>query len=254
MHQPTVRVLEILELVTQKRDGMRLSDISRILSIPKGTLLPILKTLCEYRYLLRNENGEYMGGAALLSFGNLFSDNYPILSIVRSELRDMSEKFGETYYFGILDSGNVLYLEKVESIQPLRMLINTGRRLPAYATGIGKSLLIDKTQAELDDLYPQGLIPLTKNTVTSISELSRQLSEARELGYAYEVEESMEHIRCFSVPIRKHGEVVAAISVAIPIFRYEDGAKERIIEMLKEKAEKLGSLIEKTNVNLENLF
>lgn len=254
MHQPTVRVLEILELVLKSDTRLRLSDISKKLSIPKGTLLPILKTLCEYKYLIRNENGDYMGGVALLSFGNHLSDNYPILNIVHSELCEMSEKFGETYYFGVLDGGNVLYLEKVESTQPLRMLINTGRRLPAYATGIGKALLIDKSYEELSEIYPNGLSPMTKNTVTSISELSHQLTEAKEIGYAYEIEESMEHIRCFSVPIRKDGVVTAAISVAIPLFRYKDENKDFLIEMLKEKAVKIGSIIEKTNVKLEDIF
>ncbi|MBO5883550.1 MAG: IclR family transcriptional regulator [Clostridia bacterium] len=254
MHQPTVRVIEILELVLKSNTGLRLSDISKRLAIPKGTLLPILNTLCGYKYLTRNDRDEYLGGIALLSLENTLSSNYPILDFVRSEFEDMSEKFGETFYFGVLEDGYVLYLHKVDSTNPLRMLINTGRKLPAYATGIGKALLTDKTYEELSTMYPCDLPPLTKNTVKTTKDLSLQLEEARKCGFSYEIEESMEHIRCFSVPVRKSGTIIAAISVAIPTFRYNEADKDEIIEMLKEKAVSIGNIAEKTNTTFKNIF
>ena len=66
-----------------------------------------------------------------------------------------------------------------------------------------------------------------------------QLQKAKELGYSWEIEESTEHIRCFAVPVRKNGEIVGAVSIAIPIFRYHKEKEKNIIKALKETAEKI---------------
>ena len=142
MHLPTIRVLKILDAIAEGGSGKRLSDLSRDLQIPKSTLLPILQTLCERHYLNQTEAGRYSAGTALFSLGASFSGCFPVLDFVRGQLKDLVDIVGETCYFGVLDDGLVLYLEKVDSPQPLRVLTNTGKRLPAYAASIGKALLM----------------------------------------------------------------------------------------------------------------
>ena len=253
MHQPTKRVLEVLEYILKNEKGQRLADLGRELGIPKSTLVPILKTLCDYKYLTCKEN-VYSPGTALFSIGAAFSKNFPTLKFVRKQLEELVERLGETCYFGVLEDGNVLYLEKADSPHPLRMLITTGRRLPAYSTGIGKALLVDFGEAELKKMYPDGLKAFTKNTITDIKILADTLNVAKKEGYVWEIEESMEHIRCFAVPIRKMGRVVAAISVAIPVFRYEEEKKEFFLENLKFTAEKISKTIEETDAHFGDIF
>ena len=72
-----------------------------------------------------------------------------------------------------------------------------------------------------------------------MSELYEQLQKAKKLGYAWEVEESTQHIRCFAVPVRKNGEIIGAVSIAIPLFRYQKEQENSIIKMLKETAKKI---------------
>jgi len=149
------------------------------------------------------------------------------------------DQFTETCYYGVLEGGKVLYMEKVDSTQPLRMLTSIGHRLPAYATGIGKALLMEKTEAELKALYADNMAPLTKNTLQSTAILYQQLQQAKALGYAWEIEESTEHIRCFAVPVRVNGEITGAVSIAIPVFRYQEEQKEIIIQALKNTADRI---------------
>ena len=253
MHNPTIRVLKILGMISQNQN-LRLSDFSRELDIPKSTLLPIMQTLCQYRYLSQNEDGKYTAGSALFTLGASFFDSFPVLEYIRSQLADLVELFGETCYCGTLVNGSVLYVEKVDSSQPLRMLTSLGKQLPAYATSIGKALLLDKTEEELCALYPNGLKPLTSNTLTDISELSEQLSVARQDGYTWEIEESMEHIRCFAAPIRKFGKIVAAISIAIPLFRYQEDKKDEIVKFLCQYAQQMSRTIEQTNAHFGEAF
>lgn len=254
MHQPTIRVLEILEAVARGGEDRRLADFSRELGIPKSTLLPILQTLCRYRYLSQTESGQYRAGTALFSLGTAFSGKFPALDFVRKQLEKMVERFGETCYFGVLEGGNVLYLEKADSPQPLRMLVTPGRRLPAYATAIGKALLTDRTEAELRAMYPAGLTPVTERTVTDLGVLAAQLARSRETGFAFEIEESTPHIRCFAAPIRKGGRVIAAVSVAIPLFRYAPAREAFYIETLQGVAAEISRTMEETDARFGEII
>lgn len=254
MHQPTIRVLQVLEYIAKNGSGQRLADLSRDLQIPKSTLLPILQTLCANRYLSQDENGRYGAGTALFSLGSYFSGAFPVLTFVRSELEALVQKLGETCYFGIPEGGHVLYLAKQDSPQPLRMLTSVGHRLPAYATGIGKALLMDTSFEDLHTLYPEGLVPLTKHTITEFSRLFAQLQQARLDGYTWESEESTPHVRCFAVPVRKNGRIVAAISVTFPLFRYDEEEKDRIISVLTQTAETIGTTFEKTDAHFGDSF
>jgi DNA-binding IclR family transcriptional regulator len=236
MHNPTLRVLEILNLLCATPEPMRLSQISRELNMPKSTLVPILQTLVSEQYLVRDTSEQYIPGYALLKLGAAARSVYSASGSIREALEKLAGKYDETCYYGVPEEGWVRYVEKVDSTQSLRMLTTIGHRLPAYATGIGKALLMDKSPEQLQQLYPEGLKPLTCHTVTDMEALLRQLQKARELGYAWEVEESTEHIRCFGVPVRKNGETVGAVSMAVPIFRYREAQKKDIVKALQETA------------------
>lgn len=246
MHKPTLRVLEILELLSAAENPMRLAEISRALEIPKSTLLPILQTMTQYRYLSKDSSDRYGLGMAMLGAAAAAGKLHSPAKFIKACLKELVEEFQETCYYGVLDGSRVLYLEKVDSPQPLRMLTAIGHRLPAYATGLGKALLTDHTQAQLEALYPNGLTPLTEKTIRDIPSLAAQLTAAGEDGYAWEIEESTDHIRCFAVPIRKNGKIVGAVSMAIPLFRYQEEKKEAIIAALRGTSARLGNLLEQT--------
>lgn len=239
MHNPTLRVLQILNLLCEKGEALRLSDISRELNMPKSTLLPILQTMVLQQYIRKDEAERYYPGYALLDLGAAARVIYSASDHIRENLKTLVVKFNETCYFGVPEEGYVRYVEKIDSPQPLRMLTTIGHRLPAYATGIGKALLLDKTKEQLKSMYPENPQPLTKNTVTDMDTLYAQLQKAKALGYTWEIEESTEHIRCFAVPVKKNGEIVGAVSIAIPVFRYQKEQENSIIKALKETAKKI---------------
>lgn len=244
MHNPTMRVLQVIELLCGSPEPLRLSRISSQLQVPKSTLLPILQTMLQQKYIAKDSADRYYPGIALLSAGAAAGAIYTPSDSVRTCLSELVDRFQETCYYGILEAGQVLYVHKVDSPQPLRMLTSMGHRLPAYATGIGKALLMDHTLPELKALYPKGLEPLTEHTVKDPEALYQQLLQAKALGYTWEVEESTPHIRCFAVPVRSGGSIKAAVSIAIPVFRCREEEIPKITEALKEAAARLGKLPE----------
>lgn len=251
-HHPTMRVVKILEAVACTPKGMTFSEISKTLELPKSTLVPILKTLRESGFLRLQENtGLYFTGYKLFSIGNQFLERFDIMDEIGKELRRLSELFGETCYFGIREGGNVLYLQKKENTDSLGVLTAIGKTKPAYGTGLGKALLIDMEEEELKQLYPEGLKPLTDNTICDFEKLSKELSRQRELGYAWEREESTPYICCFAVPVRKRRKVVGAVSIAFPVFRYREETKEDMIRELLEVEKRLEKAVEETDARFD---
>ena len=236
-HKPTLRVLSVLELVANSGlTPYTLSELSARLDIPPSTLLPIVHTLRDRQYLSFDErNQSYSLGLRIFELGSMIQATDYYSSIVEL-MRNVVDGCGETCHFGILSGGDVLYLAKVNSPRAIRMFSMMGRRLPAYSTGIGKALLRDFEKEELQALYPKGLTPLMPHTVTDFDELYRQVLQIRAEGFAYENEESNENIRCIAVPLCVNGRVRAAMSVAVPVFRYSEELRKTVERLLKETA------------------
>lgn len=244
-HRTTSRVIEILTLVANSSNGLSLTDLADKMNAPKSSIYPILKTLSNYNLLNYNQTSfTYSIGYKAFEIGNAYLNNFDIMEEIKSSMTNIVNICLETCHFAILIEGDVLYLQKIDSPEPIRMFSSIGKRLPAYGTGLGKALLMDHELDQLRDLYPDGLKKLTSNTVSTVEELYEQLKRARVEGFAYEVEESNEHIRCIAVPIRKDGAITSALSVAIPVFRYTDEKGELIKHLLKNEKLKIEKLLE----------
>ena len=246
-HRSTERVLDILELVAQDgRPHYTLTQISQRLDAPKSSQLPILRTLHQRGYLFFEESSAtYSIGFKAYEIGTGYIRNGSIDDDIILLLRDITRGCAEASHFAKLNEGDVFYLFKEDSSESIRMFSSPGKRLPAYSTGLGKALLCEKAPEELHALYPNGLYAVTEHTITDMDRLLGQLAEVRQTGFAYEIEESTDFIRCIAVPIRVDGCIRAALSVAVPVFRYTREKEIKIKELLENARGKLESLFEK---------
>ncbi len=228
-HRSTARILTILELLANSEKGYTLSKLAELLDAPKGSIFPMLQTLKEFHFLKQDEQtGIYRIGPAAFQVGMSFINSGDSLKYIEKIMDDVVDKCLETTHFAVLDKGNVVYLLKKDSPQAIRMISSVGKTLPAYATGIGKALLIDYSIEDLHQIYPDGLIPMTDNTITDFEELYNQLVSFKKDDISYEYEESNKDVQCVAVAVRKGGRIIASVSVAIPIFRCSE---EKIVEI-----------------------
>ena len=218
-HRSTERILDILELVSNSDLGLTLSELSQLLNIPKSSIFPIVHTLEDRRYLWQDPNTmRYLPGPYMHTLGmrpSHSNDMQPIINI----MQHIVSVCNETCQFGVLDNSNVLYLAKVDSPQPIRMISWVGRRLPANAVAIGKALLSDLSDDKVRNLFSDGLPSLTPNTITDINILLAQLAVIRRIGIATENEESTPQLACWAIPLHYKGKVFAAFSISVPLFR-----------------------------------
>lgn len=249
-HRSTARALEILQYVARSSERCTLAKIAEALNAPKSSLFPILHTLNQNHFLLFDTaTVSYKIGPAAFQVGMAYVNRIDILKHIEREMDSIVEKCSETVHFAILDCGNVVYLLKKDSPEAIRMTSTVGLSLPAYGTGIGKALLIDHDINALRALYPDGLQPLTINTINDFDKLESQLLSFRHDDVSFEYEESNLHIQCVGAALRKNQKIVAALSVAVPTFRCDDEKKNYIRGVLLASKRRLEELFRDANLD-----
>lgn len=250
LHGPTKRVLDILLLLSKNEEGLSYTEISKFANIPKSTISPILKTLIEMQFVQLNSYNRYTIGINTFKVGGTFLSSISGIDIVRSFMEEIVKECNEICQLGIYNNKEVLYLEKIEPSRSIQLVSNVGMSLPAHATALGKSLLIQFTNDELKEIYKDGFITLTKNTIDNIDDLIIELENIRRNGYAYEIGEASEEIECISVPLESNKKVVAAISVSMPTFRKSEKKFSDIKKLLLKYKSIIESNIEKIPLDL----
>jgi IclR family KDG regulon transcriptional repressor len=250
VHRPTSRVLDILELLSSSTEGYTLTEIADAIGTPKSSIFPVIHTMNQRKFIsISKQTLKYEIGINTFAVGSSYLQNLDFLSFIKEEMKNIVDKSLETCQLGVLDKGDVLYIAKIDSLEPIRLISSVGKRLPAYCTALGKALICDYSSSELRALYPSGLNPYTKNTITDLDVLHNQLIAIRENSISMEFEESTEHIKCVAVPVCKDNRIVLAISVTIPTFRETPEKIELIKKLLIQAKNKIEILFSNLNTD-----
>ncbi|MCI1931571.1 MAG: IclR family transcriptional regulator [Clostridia bacterium] len=235
-HRSTSRILDILEMLASATNGYTLTEIARQIDAPKSSIFPILHTMLERHYVsLDSNSGRYSIGVSTFAVGSTYMNSKSLLSHLNAGMNELVDVCNETCSMGVLDGSNVLYVSKIDSPQSLRLVTRVGKRIPANCTALGKALLSRRSYDELKEIFPEKMSACTKYSITNLDKLYSEIEKVELNGFAYENQEFAEQILCIAVPISRNGNIVAAISVSIPSFRYD----EKKLEIVKSELKKL---------------
>lgn len=234
--KPIYRALLLLQSVGEAGRPLTLGEISTLTGIPKTTAFKYLRTLCARGFLEHDrENDRYRPGLTLWRLGQLSDDREAIRQVATPFVRALRDRFEETVNLGILDGREIIYLDVAESRRSLRMQAAVGQRDTTYSTGLGKAILAFLGDDQWRHHVPERLTARTANTVTSITELEKELHKVRRHGYAVDRCENEEGLICLAAPIRAREEqVIAALSVSMPMSRCTNTLQHQIIDALTE--------------------
>ncbi len=243
-HQTTSRVLDILELLSNNNfQGLRFSEISRALNMPKSSLHPLLQTLADRKYVRFSENTQkYYFGEMLFHLGHAYVENSSLLEQIEQIMTRLVNRCGVSSFFGVLSGSKVLYLLAKSAPGNIHIVATPGRKVYANGTGVGKSLLSGYTRQELEQLFPEGLPSITEKTITDMDVLYAQLEAVRRTGFSYEREESSAYTRCIATPITYHGRIIASMSASfldVERSREELDAIQESLKTAREETEKV---------------
>jgi DNA-binding IclR family transcriptional regulator len=225
MVKSLMKGLQVLDLVRLSAEPMRTMDIAERLEIDKGAASRTLRTLVEAGYADRTGDRRYVPGRKLRS------EQAPLLvSVARlSErthvlLRELAGFSGECAHLAILAGDRVLYLDKVESPQSLRVDQPIGTLAPLHCTALGKVFL-----AFAGAPVQQRLERYTPRTIVEPQLLAAHLRGLALQGYSEDDEEFALGVRCVAAPLRDEaGQVVGAIGISGPAARV---SLERLSEL-----------------------
>jgi IclR family acetate operon transcriptional repressor len=213
----------VLKAFTPTEREWGVTDLARRLSIAKSTAHRLLATLTEEGLLEQDPaSGRYRLGLVVFDMAAA-AQSVDLHEAVLTPMTELRNRTGETVQVAVLDGREVVYVERLDSQNTLRLFLEVGRRNSAHSTGCGKALLAFLPPDQLDrTLRGWTLEAKTKHTITDVHALRAELAEARRRGYAVNRRESEVGIISVAAPIRDvSGRTVAAISVAGPVERLE---------------------------------
>ncbi len=238
------RTVELLEFFAGHRGMHSLASLQQSLGYPKSSLYMLLRTLTDLGWVETDPTGTLYGiGVRALLVGTSYIDGDHIVAAARDTLDWLAETTTETVHLARLDGTDVVYLTTRESQHYLRPMSRVGRRLPAYTTSLGKSLLAERDDREVRALLPAELVRLTPHTVADHDALAADLARTRARGYAIDHEENVVGLRCFGAALRYQTPARDAISCSVPVARLTPGREEQIVQALLSARERLERIL-----------
>jgi DNA-binding IclR family transcriptional regulator len=231
--QSLERAFAILDEVARRPAGV--TAIAERVQLPKSTVARLLATLEDVDAVERFEGARWRIGPGVEALTAAVSPERSLIASARPYLVDLVAELGEDAGLGLPDGNEVLYVDQVESDNPVQVRDWTGTRAPMHAVPSGLVLLAEWPDDALEAYLRGGLAALTQRTLTDQARLRRRLVEVRHAGCAWGLEEFAEGIDSVAAPIRDaRGKAVAAIHVHGPSYRFpavgaEAGIAGRVI-------------------------
>lgn len=240
--QSVSRSLRILEALGRNSRPQSLAEITAAVQLPKTTVHRLLETLQYEGYVEQNPvTRQLILSSKILELAASFLGRLDVREVARPLLMELWQQSQETVHLGLLDGGEVLYVEKLESPHTIRMYSEIGRRAPLHCTGLGKALLANLPPEKRERIIEQrGLKRYTENTLVDRADLLQELATIRSQGVAFDNEEHEKNVRCVAAPVYDaQGQVIAAISIAGPAFRMTPERQQDLEPHVMEAAQRI---------------
>jgi IclR family pca regulon transcriptional regulator len=218
--QSLERGLAILGCFTPRRPVLGIADIADDLGMSRSTTHRYVITLVALGYLEQGSSRKYRLGLRVTDLGMSALNSTGLREHAHPYLDELRQRTSYTTSLGALDATDVLFVDRLRSFRPGRgkidLDLDTGSRLPAYCTAMGKLLLANLPEPEQRELIAQ--ITLDKrgpNTITSKKTLREELDEIQAAGFAVDDQEFAPDLYAIAAPVRNEArDVVAAVGLA----------------------------------------
>jgi DNA-binding IclR family transcriptional regulator len=239
------KTLDILETVKSRESGYRLADLARAVELPKATVYRILTTLEGRGYLDRGADGSYRIARKLFDMQRPVSVEQILNRVAQPVMERLVASCKETVNLGILDAGEVVVINTVESPQAVRMSSKIGNRRHLHSTALGKVFLAGLPQKEFLRLIRlKGMPKLTPHTLTAKADVVAEIERVARQGYALDNQENEIEGRCCGAPIvGPGGRVVGALSISGPVFRMDLARAKSLVPELKDRCGEIAAAV-----------
>ena len=245
--KPTVQVIErmftLTDVLASREDSMSLKDISEKAGLHPSTAHRILNDLATGRFVDRTQPGSYRLGMRLLELGNLVKGRLNVRDAAVVPMRELHKLTQQPVNLSVRQGDEIVYVERAFSERSGMQVVRAiGGRAPLHLTSVGKLFLAaDDPQRIQAYAARTGLHGSTKNSLTQLETLERELSKVRQYGQANDNEELELGVRCMAAGIYDDQKrLVAGLSISAPSERMEDSWLPKLKETARQISETLG--------------
>lgn len=232
--QSVDRALTLLEVLSDHEDGLGITEISTKIELHKSTVHRLLGTLINKGYVQKISSGnKYKLTMKLFELGRKTVDKIDVIKISRPYLESLRNDIKEVVHLVVRDGTDIVYVDKVESENTIRMHSSIGKRSPMYCTSVGKALMAHMSDEEIENIWNESkIVKFTEYTITNLEDMKIEIEKIRSQGFSVDEQENEMGVRCVGAAILDYtGSPVAAISVSGPTNR-----------VTKEKVEEIGRI------------
>jgi DNA-binding IclR family transcriptional regulator len=231
--QTLARGLEVLDAVAE--GATTLVELADAIGLTRSTTHRLAATLVERRYLDFSRGDGYTLGPKLLELGYITGRRMDLPRVAREHLEALAAATGDTVHLGMLDGSRALYLDKIAGSRRVEISSRIGERQPLRSTGLGKALLLDDDEKQWREYYDHEA-RLGNGYDVPMDVWLKRMREYAAQGYAFDLEENEDRIRCVAAPVRDvAGAIVGAISVSSAA-QYMDDLRMRGLTFEVKKA------------------
>lgn len=238
MDKTLLKGLAVLEAVAEQEGQARtIEELAAQLHLTRSNAHRTLQTLAHAGYLVKDEaSGSYRCTMRLFELGAKQLSRLDVRRFAAPFMRALAEESGETVHLSVLEGMDVVYIDKVDSPQPVRSYTVIGGRAPAYAVATGKAMLAYQPDGYIER-YAKTLTRHTPNTIVSIPVLKEELTKIARVGYAVNRGEWRESVGGVAVAIFNGLEqVVAALGISGPLDRLSISRMKELAPAVKHNA------------------
>jgi DNA-binding IclR family transcriptional regulator len=220
------RMMKLLDTLAARSDPVSLKDLATATGLHPSTAHRILNDMVVGRFVDRAETpGSYRLGMRLLELGNLVKARLSVREAALEPMRELHRKTGQTVNLSVRQGDEIVYIDRAYSERSGMQVVRAiGGRAPLHLTSSGKLFLaFDDPRVVRAYATRTGLAGHTRNSITELARLEKELSQVRSRGYARDNEELELGVRCIAAGIRDDsGRLVAGLSVSAPAERMQD--------------------------------
>ena len=216
------RMMKLLDVLAGHPEPLGLKQLAQATGLHPSTAHRILAAMCADRFVDRIDPGSYRLGMRLLELGNIVKSRISVRELALPLMRELHGLTGETVNLSVRQDDEIVYVERSSSGRSaMRVVHAVGTRAPLHVTASGKLFLLEDGLAPLREYARRtGLGGHTKNSITSVALLERELDKTQRQGYAVDNEEVEIGVRCVAAAIRDdNGQLIAGLSLSTPADR-----------------------------------
>ena len=244
---PTIQVIErmfaLLDVLAAHSDPVPLKQISEQTGLHPLTAHRILNDLAVGRFVDRPEAGSYRLGMRLLELGNLVKARLDVRDAAVGPMRELHRLTHQPINLSVRQGDEIVYIERTYSERSgMQVVRAVGGRAPLHLTSVGKLFLAhDDPQRVRAYATRTGLAGHTRNSITDVALLERELARVRQTEIARDNEELELGVRCMAAGIRDdQGRLVAGLSISAPADRLEENWSDRLRDTASQISAALG--------------